>query len=128
MSRIIEALEASDKMRSGRPVETSDIKAAEDALGLSFASEYREYLRAFGFASYKNHELTGICNSSRLNVVDVTQEARELYNVAPDMYVIEDTGYEGVVVLQNTQGTIFQVQPQGTPVIIYKSLAEYING
>ena len=85
-------------------------------------------MKEFGFASYKGHELTGICKSSRLNVVDVTLEAREIYNVNFDMYVIEDTGYEGILILQNRKGEVFQIQPLALPEKISESLSNYIQG
>ena len=55
-----------------------DILSAEKALALRFAADYREYVSAFGAASYCEHELTGICKSARLNVVDVTQDERRI--------------------------------------------------
>ena len=128
MSKIIDALKASENLRAGGSAETSDIDRAEKTLELTFAEEYKDYLKEFGFASYKGHELTGICESSRLNVVDVTLEAREIYNVNFDMYVIEDTGYEGILILQNRKGEVFQIQPLALPEKISESLSNYIQG
>lgn len=127
MSKIVDALKACEKLRAGGAVNESDISFAEEALGLEFSSEYKEYLKEFGFASYMGHEFTGICKSARLNVVDVTQETRNLYDIAPDMYVVEETGYEGVVILQNTKGIIFQIEPNGSPKQISQSLTDYIQ-
>ena len=127
MSKIAEVLKASEKMRSGEAAAVADIGHAEEALGLKFANEYKEYLMEFGFASYKGHELTGICKSSRLNVVDVTLEVRGLYDMEPNMYVVEDTGYEGIMILQNQKGKIFTIRPHSKPEKIAESLVNYIH-
>ena len=45
-----------------------EIKAAERALQVTFATEYVSYLREIGLASYAGHELTGLCQFKRLMV------------------------------------------------------------
>ena len=127
MSEIAEILEARERLRAGGAADSEKINIAEEALGLKFANDYTEYLKAFGFASYKGHELTGLCNSARLNVTDVTVEARELYDLASDMYVIEETGYEGILILQDTKGNIYHIEPGSKPEKIFSSLADYIQ-
>ena len=127
MSKLTEALRKSEKMRAGGAAEESDINLAEEALCLSFAPEYRDYLKELGFASYIGHELTGICKSARLNVVNVTMEAREIYDIDSDMYVVEDTGYEGILILQDQKGTVYQISPHSSPKRIAESLTDYIK-
>ena len=128
MSDIINALKKTEKLYVGNPVENSEIEKSEAELGLKFSPEYREYLKKYGFASYLGHELTGICNSARLNVVKVTQEARETYQyIDNDMYVIEDTGFEGILILQNRKGALYQIRPHEKPLKICSSLAAYIQ-
>lgn len=43
-NRIIEVIESLDDMRFLSPVDENAVSAAEDALGLRFAEEYREYV------------------------------------------------------------------------------------
>ncbi|MDR3313690.1 MAG: SMI1/KNR4 family protein [Oscillospiraceae bacterium] len=52
-------------------VTEQQIIEAEQKFGLKFFSDYREYLSEFGIVSFGGHEFTGICSSTRLNVVDV---------------------------------------------------------
>lgn len=128
MLSIIDALNSADQFCAGGSASDSEIEMAEAELGLKFASEYKEYLRKYAFASYYGHELTGICKSPRLNVVKVTQEARDSYQFIDDeMYVVEDTGYEGILILQNAKGTIYQIEPNEKPSKIYSSLTAYVQ-
>ena len=95
----------------------NDILSAEKALALRFAADYREYVSAFGAASYCEHELTGICKSARLNVVDVTQDERQYNSVPADWYVI----------WQATDGTVYRTCPGSEADKICDSLEEYIS-
>lgn len=106
----------------------SDIAAAEKALGVSFAEDYRTYVSAFGVAAFEGHELTGVCKSRRLNVVDVTlDEHRQNDNIPVDWYVLEQTGIDGIVIWQNKMGAVFQTAPMQCHRRIAKDLIEYIG-
>ncbi len=109
------------------PATKMDVQKAEFDLGLSFSEEFKEYVLAYGVITAYRVEITGICSSKRLNVVDVTKAEREMNPYIPmDMYVIESTGYEGVIILQNAQGEIFSLVPHGVPKKIFESLADYL--
>ncbi|WP_165043746.1 SMI1/KNR4 family protein [Adlercreutzia sp. ZJ138] len=104
-----------------------DIKSAEQKLGLTFSSEYREYLEAFGDASANGHELTGISESIRINVVSVT-EAERLRNpgVPTNLYVVEQARVDRIAIWQDEHGAIFQTMPGSKPEKVCESLSEYI--
>lgn len=103
------------------------IKAAENDLGITFSSDYNAYLSNYGVGTFADVELTGIVNSPRLNVVTVTKESRKSYSNFPkDMYVIHSTDFEGIDILQNSKGQIFQFDPSGQIKHIYNSLSEYV--
>lgn len=105
-----------------------DVQNAEKILGLKFSQEYREYVQEFGAASFRGHELTGICNIPYLNVVDVTMTDRELMqNIDPSWYVIEEAHIDGIVIWQDSVGYVYQTSPSGLPVKIADSLLEYIR-
>lgn len=104
-----------------------DILNAESTLGLQFAQDYREYVAAFGAASFAGHELTGICKSDRLNVVPVTLEERNNTAVPSDWYVLEQANIDGIVLWQDRSGTIYQTTPHIKPRKLCRSLAEYIE-
>ena len=90
MSDFISILEQKKAFHSLKGVTSEAIKDAEEKLGLKFANEYVDYLKEYGVASFFGHELTGICSSARLNVVDVTIEERN-YNqgIPSQLYVVE---------------------------------------
>lgn len=104
------------------------IAQAERALSLRFAVDYRQYVRAFGAVSAAGHELTGICASRRLNVVDVTLSARAAQPAIPrDWYVLEEANIDGILVWQSGAGEVFQTQPGAEPVKLAASIREYLN-
>lgn len=104
------------------------IAQAERALSLRFAVDYRQYVRAFGAVSAAGHELTGICASRRLNVVDVTLSARAAQPAIPrDWYVLEEANIDGILVWQSGAGEVFQTQPGAEPVKLAVSIREYLN-
>jgi hypothetical protein len=123
----IEELSECEDFACANGVGEDRISQAERELGLSFAPEYRVYLKLYGFASVKGLEFTGICASQRLNVVAVTKKLREENAaLARDMYVIEDAGLEGVFVLQDEAGRVYELQANGAIKQIAESMIEYI--
>ena len=102
------------------------MSCAEKQLGLVFAEEYKEYLQNIGLASYDGHELTGICTSKRLNVVDVTLAARKTHPVPADWYVIEEANIDDVVIWQAPNGTIYQSTPWSKPQQIANCFSDYV--
>ena len=109
-------------------VDAEQIDNAENALALRFADDYREYLLAFAIASSDGHEFTGICNSKRLNVVDVTIAAKNSNPSIPhDWYVLEEANIDGIIIWQNKTGSVFQTYPNRENVKIANSICEYLN-
>lgn len=104
-----------------------DIEQAEQYLNLRFAKDYREYIAEFGAASYENHELTGVCKSKRLSVVNVTIKERRVTAVPEDWYVLEQTNIDGIVIWQATNGAVYQTAPNAKAKRICGSLAAYIE-
>lgn len=105
-----------------------DIKNAEKILSVIFAKDFHTYLLEIGLACFDGHELTGICASPRLNVVDVTTNERENNpNVPKDWYVIEQANIDGIVIWQNSKGEIYQTQPCRDSIKIANSIVEYIS-
>ena len=103
------------------------INNAEKKLGLHFADDYRIYTKIFGAISANGIELTGVVDTPRLNVINATTSEKSLNNNIPnDMYVIENIGIEGIVMLQNEKGEIFSVAPNSKPEKQFDSLAEYL--
>jgi len=125
MNDIITTIKKLENLVSLRGASTDAIKAAEKKLNLSFAADYSAYLKEFGLISAKHIEITGITESKRLNVVDVTLTERQRNNLPHDMYVIDNTGIEGILMLQNSKGEIFEFQ-NGTAKKVYADLAGYL--
>ena len=104
------------------------ITKAENALGLEFADEYKEYLHLFGSVSCGGHELTGISKDERLDVIEVTRRNRVTHPDIPhDLYVIEETHIDGIVIWQVNSGEIFYTEENDIPIKVYKSFSEYAS-
>lgn len=102
------------------------ISDAEGKLNVQFADDYRAYISAFGVASFDGHELTGICSSKRLNVIDVTTEEREEL-IPKEFYVIERLNIDGIVIWQSNTGLIYESQKKRSPQMIAETLIEYLS-
>jgi hypothetical protein len=128
MSAIINTLKSFDDFLSSTPASNTEILKAENALSVSFAQEYKDYLAAFGSAEAKGHELTGLIKSDRLNVVSVTNREWDLNPQVPqNLYVVENPAIDGIIIWQNADGEIFQSSPNSAPKVIASSLASYLT-
>lgn len=128
MSDIIELMLQKKPFVFSGAVTEKQISKAECSLNVKFAEEYKEYLSAFGTASYYGHELTGICDvDTSINVVDVTLAERSFFpNIPKGWYVIEQAHIKGIVFWQDEQGSIYKVTPSET-IKMYDSLKEYVS-
>lgn len=125
---IIEVINSIDKLKTFKPASSEDIASAENELGIKFASDYKEYLSKFGAVIGDGIELTGIAKSAHRDVVKVTKECWDLNDKVPhNMYVIEDSGIDGIVIWQDKSGKVYQSEPSSKPKKIASSLSDYIN-
>lgn len=104
------------------------IVEAERTLSVTFSKDYHQYLKAIGLALFNGHELTGLTDIARLNVVVVTEEQRALFEIIPSSwYVIEEANIDGIVIWQDEYGSVYQTAPFSNPVKIAESLVEYVQ-
>lgn len=104
------------------------VEKAEQELGLRFAEDFRELLLNYGQLEIEIHEITGVVLDNFLNVVVATIDERQYtHSDTEKMYVIENLGFDGLVIWQNTSGEIFQTVPDKSvkPEKIYDSLCDY---
>ncbi len=104
-----------------------EVCEAERELGISFAEDYRAYLKEIGLACFDGHELTGLTKTARLNVVSVTKKQQYFDKVASSWYVIEEVGIDGIIIWQNSKGTVYATIPNSKAKKIANSLSEYIS-
>lgn len=128
MGNIKAALESKTDLLKGSGVSEDSIAIAEKKLNLSFSNEYREYLRLYGVVAFDGHELTGIVDDPRVDVVAVTKAEKEQNKKIPaDFYVIEETDVDEIVIWQARDGRLYASSPNGEVISIYDSLCDYIN-
>lgn len=127
MSTFLELIKGASFFVSLQPAASSSIEAAESQLGITFAPDYKEYLLAFGAASFDGRELTGVCESERLNVVSATERARTFYPKFPkNTYVVEELGFDHVLILQDSSGKVYSYGPSDSGDVIAESLQDYL--
>ncbi len=127
MSNIIEVIRSLPKMEGYKPASQIEISDAEIQLCVHFADEYKTYLAEFGEVSARGVELTGIIDAAYINVVLATKEKWSMYPQVPrNLYVVEDTTIEGVVIWQDSNGYIYKTTPNSEPAKIAESLADYL--
>lgn len=127
MKKIITLINSLPDMLPLTPASGTQITDAELQLRVSFADEYKDYLSAFGAIIADGIELTGIAKSEYRNVVELTKKEWELNPRVPHtMYVVENTCIDGIIIWQDTNGTVYQTSPNTDPKKIAQSLEEYI--
>lgn len=127
MSELIKAIRSNPSFYAEKGASATQIDQAEKALGLEFAFDFKECLREFGALSVGSHELTGFSSDPNLNIVEVTQMNRQKHSVAKNLYVIEETHVDGIVIWQDAEGTVYESTPYSIAKEIANSLAEYLS-
>ena len=127
MATIVNTIQELPNLLSLKSASRTEITAAELQLRISFSDEYKDYLSTFGAIMADDIELTGISKAEHRNVVPVTKQEWDLNNNVPhSMYVVENTGIDGVIIWQDASGVIYQTFPNEKPKQIASSLNEYI--
>ena len=128
MSAIVDLLKSKQFFICKSSVAPDEIENAEKALGVSFATDYKEYIQECGTASYDGHELTGISNDLNLDVISITtKNLQRNPNIDIPLYVIEETHIDGIVIWQAPDQKVYQTGMKSKPVQIAESLTDYIN-
>lgn len=128
MKTIIDEIAEHCKVYKGTGVSDEVIALAEQRLGLTFPSQYKDYLKECGILSFASHEITGLGISGYLNVVEATEAERKLGGTFPeDCVLIENIGVDGILVIMDTEGCVFSYQ-NGRKNAVAKSFFDYVKG
>lgn len=127
MNDIIKTLKNAQDFIGGRGRSDKEIESAEKELGINFAPDYKTYLKEIGLACFDGHELTGICEDPRLDVVHVTKDQRENNPESRSLYVIEEANIDGIVIWQDFSGKIYMTEGNLEPKLIANSMTDYIQ-
>ena len=135
---IVEVIKNKPNFRSLVKPTAEMISNAQKKLNLQFANEYIQYLNEFGVAVFNGTELTGlgfnnrgeeIADDSIFSVVGETIKARQIFSSLPsDLYVVENCGINSLLVLQDSNGCIYEICEFSDNVEkVADSLLEYIQ-
>ncbi|MBW7875609.1 MAG: SMI1/KNR4 family protein [Candidatus Cloacimonetes bacterium] len=127
MLKLMKKIEERHKLYTTGGVSLELINEAEKQLKVKFAADYREYLSKFGAISFGSTELTGLNIDSYANVVSVTlKEAQRNKSFPSDSIVVENTGMEGLLVLQKDSGEVYEWM-DGAKGATYPDLMAYLE-
>jgi hypothetical protein len=127
---VINSLGETDKLYFVGEVDLSEIAQAAEALNVEFAKDFVEYTQKFGSISVGSIELCGIDEDPECSTVDRTLDMREMFSDFPmDCYVIESVGIDNAVMVQKSDGKIYQFLHGHDLLFAADSLSEYLlNG
>lgn len=124
---IIDVINSLEDLISTGGASEADIVNAEQELGVFFSEEYKTFLAEFGSVLADDVEIVGIAKAKNRNVVEVTRREREYNKEVPkNLYVLENTGIEGIIIWQDENGVVFQTCTNKAPERIGNSMAEYL--
>ncbi len=128
MNDFLKYIQSQPGFMAMKPVDDDEIQKAECALNVTFAKDYAEYVKACGAATFDCYEMTGICASKRLNVVDVTLKQRQIDpNVPERLYVVEECGIDGACMWQDADGSVYCIVPGNAPQRVADNLLDYVE-
>jgi len=127
MDKLIKTIKLLPGLRYTGGVSADVIREAESLLNLSFADDYKMYLRKFGQVEANGVELSGLSNKTQTSVIHLTQNERKLLSIPPQHYVIENVGIDGLIYTQDNTGAIYQLLPNRPALKIADNLEQYIK-
>ena len=108
---IVERIRAIEDLGYISGCSDTQIKEAEELLGLKFPKEYVEYVKEFGCIDFGSTEWTGLNIEGELNTVEATLEERKYNGNFPDKhFVLEDYHIDSKKVIVNELGEVFLLQ------------------
>jgi len=127
MLNTIKKIEEKYKLYKTKGASEDLISEAERQLHLRFSDDYKDYLSKYGAISFGSTELTGLNIDDYANVVSVTlKEAQRNKSFPKGSYVLENTGNEGLLILQTSDGEVYEWQ-NGKKGASFKGLKEYLE-
>lgn len=127
MKNLTNELKKISDLVSTKGASNEQIVKAQNKLSLEFSSDFIDYLKEFGLVTFYNVEWQGLNGPEYLNVVESTLQAREIYPDFPvNMFILEDLGFDGLLILLDTKGSVYEWQ-YGDCKKIYDSMVEYLE-
>lgn len=127
MKTIIEKINTIENLYHAKGCTYKQIKDAQERLEITFPDDYIDILREYGAISFYGTEWTGLNVDDYLNVVSVTKKEREMNSSFPsDCFVLENQGIDGLIVICNEAGEVFNLQYSKIEKI-HDSISSYLD-
>ncbi|MBR1529767.1 MAG: SMI1/KNR4 family protein [Oscillospiraceae bacterium] len=126
MSEIVEFIRRTESVDTFSGCTDEQVTEAQKALNMTFPEEFVSYVKAFGAIAFFDAEWTGLNTESYQNVVEVTLSKRELAGLPEGYFVLENLGIDGILIIVDQNGTVFEFQ-HGTIQKINNSILEYLT-
>lgn len=127
MNNIVKKINSIKNLYHAKGCTFKQINEAQRELGIYFSEEYICYLQEFGAISFYGTEWTGLNVDKYIDVVEITKQERDINDLFPkDCFVVENQGIEGIVIVSNENGKIYEVYNDKI-VKICESLSQYLD-
>ncbi|WP_411680080.1 SMI1/KNR4 family protein [Clostridium thailandense] len=127
MSKIIEKIKKIPNLNCLKGCSTSQIKDAQQELGLMFPDEYIDYVKEYGVICFFGTEWTGLNVEGYLNTVEATKQEKNVNSAFPEgFFVLEDMGIDSKMAVVNEKGNVFILQRDKIE-LLCESLSEYVD-
>lgn len=128
MKKLISEIEKKYKVYRAAGCTADAVIAAEKSLGVRFSEEYRNYVMEYGAISFGPNEFTGLAVDDYIDVVTVTKREKELNQAFPkNSIVIQNLGIEGIIIIQDEDGTIYQMDESGKKKFAANGFVDYLK-
>ncbi len=109
-------------------VKKSCREKAEYELGLLISDDYVHFIGEKKHLWYKGDLFLGLHKKDNLGSIKATKDARQSWEGFPmNMYVISLLGIDGIMILQDSSGKVYEYFPQNKPHYIFNNLNTYLN-
>ncbi|QXP65737.1 SMI1/KNR4 family protein [Polaribacter sp. AHE13PA] len=109
-------------------VSIQQISKLEEVIEGELPKDYIEYLKQYGFVSLQGRDLFGLGNDKFFNVLKETKELQDNFNLTKNFVALESVGTDVMYLVLNTSnGCVYEWVPSGEVKKIYKSFKEFIE-
>jgi len=99
---------------------------AEKELNLEIPDQLKAFYSNYGCLTYQSHEIYGLGTDGYLNVVKGTQKEREISNLPNQYILINNIGVDGLLIVSNVSGEIFEWMANGYTKKIHENFSDYL--
>lgn len=107
-------------------IENATVQQMQSRVGVTFPEDYATFLKHYGALSVNSHEIFGHAPGSHMDVVENTLQERERTEGLGQFVVIENTGFDGILLVMDESSRIYEYDTK-TLIAIHASFEDFLN-